>query len=38
VGAVVTDLQPGLVMVAFYVMFLVILLLKPTGIFGKQGS
>jgi len=38
VGAVVTDLQPGLVMVAFYVMFLAILLLKPTGIFGKQGS
>ncbi len=38
VGAVVTDLQPGLVMVAFYVMFLGILLVKPTGIFGKQGG
>jgi len=38
VGAVVTDLQPGLVMVAFYVMFLGILLIKPTGIFGKRGG
>ena len=38
VGAIVTDLQPGLVMVAFYVMFLGILLIKPTGIFGKKGS
>jgi branched-chain amino acid transport system permease protein len=38
VGAVVTDLQPGLVMVAFYIMFLGILLLKPTGIFGKRGG
>jgi len=38
VGAVVTDLQPGLVMVAFYVMFLGILLIKPTGIFGKKGG
>jgi len=35
VGAVVSDLQPGLVMVAFYVMFLGILLLKPTGLFGR---
>ncbi len=38
VGAVVTDLQPGLVMVAFYAMFLGILLIKPTGIFGKKGG
>lgn len=34
-GAVVTALQPGLVMVAFYVVFLAILLLKPTGIFSR---
>jgi len=38
VGAVVTDLQPGLVMVAFYVMFLGILLIKPTGIFGAKAG
>ncbi len=35
VGAVVTLVQPGLVMVAFYVMFLGILLIKPTGIMSR---
>lgn len=35
IGAVVLTLQPGLVMVAFYVMFLAILLIKPTGILGR---
>jgi branched-chain amino acid transport system permease protein len=35
IGAVVLALQPGLVIVAFYVMFLAILLIKPTGILGR---
>ena len=35
IGAVVLTLQPGLVIVAFYVMFLAILLIKPTGILGR---
>ena len=34
-GAIVIALQPGLVMVAFYIVFLAILLIKPTGIFSK---
>ena len=38
VGAIVTALQPGLVMVAFYVMFLGILLIKPTGIMARRGD
>jgi len=35
IGAVVTLLQPGLIMVAFYVMFLGILLIKPSGILSR---
>ncbi len=35
IGAVVLALQPGLVIVAFYLMFLAILLIKPTGILGR---
>jgi branched-chain amino acid transport system permease protein len=35
VGSVVTHLEPGLTMVAFYVIFVLILLARPTGIFGK---
>ena len=35
IGAIVLALQPGLVIVAFYFMFLVILLVKPTGILGR---
>ena len=35
IGAFVLALQPGLVIVAFYVMFLAILLIKPTGILGR---
>lgn len=35
VGSFVTYIEPGLGMVAFYVMFVLILLVKPTGILGK---
>ncbi len=35
IGAIVLAVQPGLVIVAFYFMFLVILLVKPTGILGR---
>lgn len=36
VGSVITSIEPGLGMVGFYVIFVLILLIKPTGIFGKQ--
>ncbi|MBN1103850.1 MAG: branched-chain amino acid ABC transporter permease [Deltaproteobacteria bacterium] len=35
VGSVVTYLQPGLSLVAYYVIFMLLLLAKPTGILGK---
>ncbi len=35
VGSVVTHTEPGLGMVAFYLIFVLILLARPTGIFGK---
>jgi branched-chain amino acid transport system permease protein len=35
VGSIVTYLSSGLVMVAFYTIFVLILLAKPTGILGK---
>ncbi|MBN2402049.1 MAG: branched-chain amino acid ABC transporter permease [Spirochaetes bacterium] len=35
VGSIVTYLEPGLVMVAFYLIFILLLLIKPTGIMGK---
>lgn len=35
IGGVVLFLQPGLVIVAFYFMFLAILLVKPTGLLGR---
>jgi branched-chain amino acid transport system permease protein len=35
VGSIVTYLEPGLVMVAFYFIFILLLLIKPTGIMGK---
>jgi branched-chain amino acid transport system permease protein len=35
VGYVVSSLQPGLSMVAYYVIFLLLLLLRPTGLLGK---
>jgi branched-chain amino acid transport system permease protein len=35
VGSIVTYFEPGLVMVAFYFIFILLLLIKPTGIMGK---
>jgi branched-chain amino acid transport system permease protein len=35
VGYIVSSMQPGLSMVAYYVIFLLLLLIKPTGLFAK---
>ncbi len=35
VGYIVSSLQPGLSMVAYYVIFLLLLLVRPTGLLGK---
>ena len=35
VGSIVTYIQPGLSLVAYYVIFMVLLVAKPTGILGK---
>jgi len=35
VGSIVMHVEPGLAMVSFYVIFVLILLVRPTGIFGK---
>ncbi|MDD5204449.1 MAG: branched-chain amino acid ABC transporter permease [Deltaproteobacteria bacterium HGW-Deltaproteobacteria-15] len=35
VGYIVTSMQPGLSMVAFYLIFLFLLLVRPTGLFSK---
>ena len=35
VGSIVTHVQPGLALVAYYVIFMLMLLAKPTGILGK---
>jgi branched-chain amino acid transport system permease protein len=35
VGSIVTYVQPGLSLVAYYVIFMLLLLAKPTGILGK---
>jgi branched-chain amino acid transport system permease protein len=35
VGYIVSSVQPGLSMVAYYVIFLFLLLVKPTGLLGK---
>jgi len=35
VGSIVTYLQPGLSLVAYYVLFMLLLLAKPTGILGR---
>jgi branched-chain amino acid transport system permease protein len=36
VGSIVTYIEPGLALVAYYVIFMVLLLAKPTGILGKK--
>ncbi|MBN1658391.1 MAG: branched-chain amino acid ABC transporter permease [Anaerolineae bacterium] len=35
VGSIVTYIEPGLALVAYYVIFVLLLLVKPTGIMGK---
>ena len=35
VGSIVTHIEPGLALVAYYLIFMVLLLAKPTGILGK---
>jgi len=35
VGSIVTYIEPGLSLVAYYVIFMLMLLVKPTGILGK---
>jgi branched-chain amino acid transport system permease protein len=35
VGSIVSYIQPGLSLVAYYVIFMLLLLAKPTGILGK---
>jgi branched-chain amino acid transport system permease protein len=35
VGSIVTYFDPGLALVAYYVIFVLLLLLKPTGLMGK---
>ncbi len=35
VGSIVTSMQPGLSLPAYYVLFMLLLLVKPTGILGK---
>jgi branched-chain amino acid transport system permease protein len=35
IGSIVTYIEPGLALVAYYVIFIVLLLVRPTGILGK---
>lgn len=35
VGSIVSAIEPGLTMVAYYVLFMVLLMVKPTGILGR---
>jgi branched-chain amino acid transport system permease protein len=35
IGSIVTHIEPGLSLVAYYVIFMVLLLAKPTGILGR---
>jgi branched-chain amino acid transport system permease protein len=35
IGSIVTSIEPGLSLAAYYVIFMVLLLVKPTGILGK---
>jgi branched-chain amino acid transport system permease protein len=35
IGSIVTYIEPGLALVAYYVIFIVLLLARPTGILGK---
>lgn len=35
IGSIVTYFEPGLALVAYYIIFTILLLLKPTGLMGK---
>jgi branched-chain amino acid transport system permease protein len=35
IGSIVTQVEPGLALVAYYVIFMLLLLVRPTGILGK---
>jgi branched-chain amino acid transport system permease protein len=35
IGNIVMYIHPGLSLIAYYIIFLLLLLIKPTGIFGK---
>jgi branched-chain amino acid transport system permease protein len=35
IGSIVTHFDPGLSLVAYYLIFIALLLIRPTGIFGK---
>jgi branched-chain amino acid transport system permease protein len=35
IGSIVTYFDPGLSLIAYYVIFILLLLIRPTGIFGK---
>ncbi len=35
IGSIVTSFEPGLALVAYYAIFVILLLMKPTGIMGK---
>ena len=35
IGSIVTYIEPGLALIAYYVIFIVLLLARPTGILGK---
>lgn len=38
IGSIVIKLQPGLALAAYYIIFIILLLVRPTGILGKQRS
>jgi branched-chain amino acid transport system permease protein len=35
IGSIVTYIDPALALIAYYVIFILLLLVRPTGIFGK---
>ena len=35
VGSIVTKFEPSLALVAYYAIFMILLIVKPTGILGK---
>jgi branched-chain amino acid transport system permease protein len=36
IGSIVTHIEPGLALAAYYIIFMLLLLLRPTGIMGKS--